>query len=280
MVQKRISARLRVRGLTGTSGRVGFSGFCVPCRGRFYQSSPGCLACLESAACSDRLHIASPQAGERILTFEKEAIMFARWIPLALLGVCAGVAGAEELLSGEPPLAQVSASCPAACGPAPCDKTVCHKQVLLVPTQEATILPQINIREVATRVPATTLAVEFKEEKRCVTVTTAKPREEERVVYSTTLIPETTVDPCTGRCCTTYREVCQSKVVKVQVIDHVCETKEVTVKVPVLKQVPTEYVVKQLTADWTSRPAVQTRLDAVVIPTEMKIPAVGCPLPA
>jgi hypothetical protein len=51
------------------------------------------------------------------------------------------------------------------------------------------------------------------------------------------------------------------------------------VKVPVLKTSPGEVVVTQLTADWTSRPAVCTKLDAVVVPTEIKIPRVGCPLP-
>jgi len=47
----------------------------------------------------------------------------------------------------------------------------------------------------------------------------------------------------------------------------------------VLKTSPGEVVVTQLTADWTSRPAVCTKLDAVVVPTEIKIPRVGCPLP-
>src|SRR5262249_49990850 len=89
--------------------------------------------------------------------------------------------------------------------------------------------------------------------------------------------PETTVD-CCGRCSTTYKPVKQCKTVKVTVYDHVCETKEVTVKVPVIKCVPTEYQVKQLTADWTSRAAVQTKLDAVVIKTDIKVPDVCSPL--
>lgn len=203
--------------------------------------------------------------------------MFLRWLPLAVIGVGSiwtGAAAAEEMLRHEPPLAA-----PAGCCAPACDKKVCTTQVLLVEKQEAAVLPEINIREVATRVPITKMTVEYKEEKRCVTVTTAKPREVERVVESVSWVPETTVDPCTGKCCTTYKQVPQCKTVKVTVYDHVCETKEVTVKVPVVKPVCSEVVVKQLTADWTSRPAVVTKLDAVIVPTEMKIPGVGCPLP-
>ncbi len=206
--------------------------------------------------------------------------MFARWLPVTLLGalgLLAGSARAQDEES-EPPLAEPAAACSTECCPPPCDITIHHTNIVLAPTQEAICVPQLNIREVVTKVPATTVAVEFKEEKRCVTVTVAKPREVERVVESVSWIPETTTDSC-GHCCTTLKPVKQCKTVKVTVYDHVCETKEVTVKVPVIKEVPIEYQVKQLTADWTSQAALQTKLDAVVVPVEIKVPNVCCPIP-
>lgn len=206
--------------------------------------------------------------------------MIARWLPLTLLGaigVLASSATAQEE-SSEPPLAPPPAACSTECCPPACETCIHHTNVVLVPTQEAICVPQLNIREVVTRVPATTVQYELKEEKRTVTVTVAKPREVERVVESVSWVPETTTDSC-GHCCTTLKPVKQCKTVKVTVYDHVCETKEVTVQVPVIKCVPTEYEVKQLTADWTSAAAVQTKLDAVVVPVEIKVPNMCCPVP-
>jgi hypothetical protein len=186
--------------------------------------------------------------------------------------------------------AQEESSHPAACTPpapacvppppAPCgDRTLHHTQVIIVPHEEVTTEPQINIRDVVTRVPTTSLAIEYREEKRCVTVMVPKPHEIERVVETITCVPETTIDPCTGQCCTTYKNVPETKVVKTQIFVPCPETREVMVRVPVLKPVPIELEVKQLTADWSTKAVPYVKLEGIVIPTEIKVPCPPISLP-
>jgi hypothetical protein len=150
-------------------------------------------------------------------------------------------------------------------------------KVHLVPEQSATTVPHLELREVATIVPTMDLKIDFKEEKRTVCVTSLKPREEERVVTSTTMVPEVHVDPCTHCQTITYKPVCQTKTVKVTVMDCVEETKEVIVKVPILTPVQSSVVVKQLALDVTTLPAVCTTYKAVVMPTTLTVPVPPLP---
>src|SRR3954447_21627778 len=82
------------------------------------------------------------------------------------------------------------------CAPS-CERTVNTTKVHLVPEQHATTMPSLALREVATTVPTMDLKIDFREERRTVLVTSLKPREEDRVVTSTTMVPEMHIDPCT-----------------------------------------------------------------------------------
>lgn len=160
---------------------------------------------------------------------------------------------------------------PADCAPS-CERTLDTTKVYLVPEQRATTVPSYNLREVATTVPTINLKIDFKEEKRTVCVTSLKPREEERVVTSTTMVPETHIDPCTHCQTIKYRPVCQTKTVKVTVMDCVQETREVIVRVPVLTPVESSVVVKQLAVDVTTVPAVTTTYKVVTMPGTLSVP--------
>jgi hypothetical protein len=163
-------------------------------------------------------------------------------------------------------------SCPADGSAAPCETTLQSTKVHLVPEQSETTLPRLQVREVVTPFPAMDVKIDFKEEKRTVTVTSVKPREEERVVTSTTMVPEMSIDPCTHCQTITYKPVCLSKTVKVTVMDCITETKEVTVRLPVLTPVESTVYVKQLAVDVTTVPAICTTYKAVVMPTTVTVP--------
>jgi hypothetical protein len=163
------------------------------------------------------------------------------------------------------------------CAPS-CERTLNTTKVHLVPEQHATTVPHLNLREVATTVPTMDLKIDFKEEKHTVVVTSLKPREEDRVVTSTTLVPETHIDPCTHCQTITYRPVCVTKTVKVTVMDPVQETKEVIVRVPILTPVESSVVVRRLTVDVTTVPAVATTYRLVTIPGTVSVPVPPRPI--
>src|SRR5205085_10697266 len=124
----------------------------------------------------------------------------------------------------------------AACAPS-CERTIDTTKIYLVPEQSVIVKPMLDLREVVTTVPTMELKIDFKEEKRTVSFTSLRPREEDRVVTSTTMVPETHIDPCTHCQTITYKQVCQTKVVKVTVMDCVQETREVIVRVPIITPV-------------------------------------------
>src|SRR5437868_3243424 len=84
----------------------------------------------------------------------------------------------------------------AACAPS-CERTIDTTKAYLVPEQSVIVKPRLDLREVLTTVPTMDLKIDFREEKRTVCVTSLRPREEDRVVTSTTMVPETHIDPCT-----------------------------------------------------------------------------------
>src|SRR5262245_38289792 len=157
------------------------------------------------------------------------------------------------------------------------ERTLNTTKVHLVPEQHATTVSSLKLREVATTVPTMGLKIDFKEEKRTVCVTSLKPREEDRVVTSTTLVPETHMDPCTHCQTITYRQVCQTKTVKVTVMECVQETREVIVRVPVLTPVESSVVVKRLALDVTTVPAVTTTYKVVTMPGTLSVPVLPQP---
>jgi hypothetical protein len=157
------------------------------------------------------------------------------------------------------------------CAPS-CQQTLNTTKVYVVPQEHATTLPSLKVREVNTTVPVMGLKIDFKEEKRTVCVTSLKPREEERVVTSTTMVPETCIDPVTHCQTIKYNPVCLTKTVKVTVMDCVQETKEVIVKVPVLTPVETSVVVTRLALDVSTVPAVATTYKLVTMPSKVTVP--------
>jgi hypothetical protein len=169
-------------------------------------------------------------------------------------------------------------ACPAgaACASS-CERTIDTTKVYLVPEQCVTTKPMLDLREVVTTVPTMDLKIDFKEEKRTVCVTSLKPREEDRVVTSTTMVPETYIDPCTHCQSIKYKPVCQTKVVKVTVMDCVQETKEVIVRVPILTPVESSMAVKQYAVDRTTVPVVATTYRVVTMPGTATVP--GPPQP-
>ncbi len=126
--------------------------------------------------------------------------------------------------------------------------------------------------------PTTDLKIDFKEERRTVVVTSLKPRQEDHVVTSTTLVPETHIDPITHCQITTYRPVCVTKTVTVTVMDSVQETREVIVRVPVLTPVASAVVVTRLTVDATTVPAVATTYKLVTAPGTVSVPVPPRPI--
>ena len=164
-------------------------------------------------------------------------------------------------------------ACPAGADCAPsCERAVDTTKMYLVPEQHATTVPSLNLRDVATTVPTMDLKIDFKEEKRTVCVTSLKPREEDRVVTSTTMVPETHIDPCTHCQTITYRPVCQTKTVKVTVMDCVQETREVIVRVPVITPVESTRTFKQYAIDATTVPVVATTYRVIKMPGTATLP--------
>jgi hypothetical protein len=156
------------------------------------------------------------------------------------------------------------------------EKTIPYGQVLLVPQERATTLPQWTLREVEVGRGPGGPVLSFHEERRTVTELELRPREVEQQVVCTESKPETVTDPCTGRCHTVYRPCEVVKTVKVKAYDTVPVQREVIVRVPVLKPGP-DVVVKKLVLDKATVPAVETTFKAVHVPNEIKVLVPGCP---
>jgi hypothetical protein len=191
--------------------------------------------------------------------------MLPRLSPITLMMLWAVTAATSFAGSKEGPTV-------AGCAPPSCEQTIDNTKVYLVPEECATTVPTVNLRAVATTVPTMGLKIDFKEEKRTVSVTSLKPREEDRVVTSTTMVPETHIDPCTHCQTIKYRPVCQTKIVKVTVMDCVQETREVIVRVPILTPVESSVVVNQVAVDVTTVPAVVTTYRVVTMPGTLTVP--------
>lgn len=154
------------------------------------------------------------------------------------------------------------------------EKKYCHTDILLVPREKATTVPDWKLRDIEVgRIP-TGPTLDFVEEKRFVTEMTLKPREVEQVVTVIESRPVTVTEPC-GKCRTEYQPYETAKVVKVKVYDVVPVQREVVIRVPVLKPGP-ESVIKKLQLDKTTAPAIERRYDAVVTPN---VNTVAVPVP-
>lgn len=210
---------------------------------------------------------------------------------LAMLGAFAPAAG-QEIPLLPPPRPLPSSSAPEPRLPAPADsppsipldapmveKDFCAIRVHPVERQDLKLVPRVVPLEVISRVPTMDVEVTYKEERRRVPVLVLKAREIERPVTTMTLVPETTVD-CTGCPHTKYKPVPVCKLVKVQVFEQVSEMREYVVRVPVLRPVEKEILVRRFVLDQTPQPAVFRKFDLLVLPIKAKVPVPTCPAPA
>jgi hypothetical protein len=157
-----------------------------------------------------------------------------------------------------------------------CGPTISAPVPTLIEDQVETTMPQLRLREQVIGSIAA-LDVDYRDEKRTVTVLVPKEREVVQDIVATELKPVTVTDPCTGKCHTEY-EPCQViNQIKTIVVETVPETREVVVRVPVLKPAA-PFLVKRLVVDFGTVEAVEKRLRALNVPNEVVVPP-ACPLP-
>lgn len=171
----------------------------------------------------------------------------------------------------------VAAPADACCCPPVEEKPYHFKKIRLVEHQEVKLVPNVAAIEAIGTIPYCDVAVEYRNEKRTVTVMVLKPRVEERLVNTVTLVPHKTVDPCTGCAKVEYAPCPICKMVKVQVFDQVPEQREVTVKVPVLRPVEKELQVRSFVLNKAPQPKVFRSFEALVLPTEGTLHVPPCP---
>lgn len=170
--------------------------------------------------------------------------------------------------------------------PPPCaggcqtEKTICLPKVLLVEEQQAITVPVMRLREQTVgRDVIHKLEVTYVEERHTVTEMKTVPRIVEQQVCTTKMVPETTVDPCTGKPCTVYTKVPEIKTVKITVYDVVPVQREVIVRMPCIKPVDVEVEVRKLCVDETEEAAILKRWNLNITPNEIKVMLPACPLP-
>ena len=170
--------------------------------------------------------------------------------------------------------------------PLPCaggcqtEKTICLPKVLLVEEQAAIAVPKMRLREQAVgRDVIHKMEVTYKEERHTITEMKAVPRTVEQQVCVTKMVPETTVDPHTGKPCTVYNKVPEIKTVTVTVYDVVPVQREVIVRMPCLKPVDVEVEIRQLVIDETEEAAILKRWSLNITPNEINVMLPACPLP-
>jgi hypothetical protein len=164
-------------------------------------------------------------------------------------------------------------------------KTIPQTRILLVPHENATTLPDWQLKPVEVgQVPAGP-ALDFREEKQIVTELRLQPRQVEQQVICNESKPVIVTDPHTGRCHTEYRCCPVAKTVKVTVYETTPVQIPVIVRVPCLKPGGT-LVVNKLTLVPNSVPAIERRFQAetthsnlqIVVPVpEIPLPAPCCP---
>lgn len=92
-------------------------------------------------------------------------------------------------------------------------------------------------REVITEKKFTTLEVQYRTEKRCVTDVVLKPKEVVKEETCTVMKPVEEIDPHTGQCCTVLKPCTETKLVKETCFVAVAEPRTIEVQVPFLKPV-------------------------------------------
>jgi hypothetical protein len=164
-----------------------------------------------------------------------------------------------------------------ACGPM-IEKTLCLPSVVLVPDENAVAIERLRLREVEVGRDRRCVELDFREEKRSITVMVLKERIEEQRICTTKLLEEDCLD-CHGKPHKVVKQVPDIQTVKVKKYDVVPEQREVLVRVPVLKP-GIEVRLKQLVVDHYSEPGIERRFHAVYHNNEIQIAIPACPFPA
>ncbi len=204
---------------------------------------------------------------------------------MLLAALPGGIAQGQEVPRKLPDEVPAPAPAPQAVeAPPPCcptiEKTICTRKVYLLEEQTAATLPRLTLRDVEVgREKQTSLQIDWKESHYVCTELTVEPVTSEQEVVCLTVKPETSVDPCTGKPCTVYKQVPEVKKVQVTVMKAVPRQREYIVRTPCLKPVERDVVVHKLAVDATTIPAVTTRLHAVTVPCEAKVQVPLCQPP-
>jgi hypothetical protein len=184
--------------------------------------------------------------------------------------------GGEKRIEPPPPVTPPAAAPVESCAP---HRSQCVPGLKIVEENCAITIPGLEIRPILSRQKVPDLAITYREEKKTVLATVLKPREVEEAIPCMTVEHETIVDPCTGKCCTVEKQVPGVKIIKTTVFDTVTEERVVIIRVPEIKPVEREVLVKTLAAFPTAVPAVEKRLRAIPTNGEVTVPTAPCPPP-
>jgi hypothetical protein len=148
---------------------------------------------------------------------------------------------------------------------------------LLVPQEEAVVLPWLGLREVEVDVKPG-LMLDFYEEKQKITELVLKECEVEQQVVCKEMKAVTCKDPETGKCRIDYEpcEVVKTVKVKVYRTEPVC--REVVVRVPVVVPGP-PLSVRKVVLDELSRPAIKTTFSLAEMENTIHVPVAPPPPP-
>jgi hypothetical protein len=208
---------------------------------------------------------------------EEQPMKYAVFAALFILTLAGSAFAQEEGPVKPKPKPEVKPAEPAE--PVPCgERTVCRQQYYLVEQQQAICIEELSLRKIdAARVKINDLEFDFKETKHTGIEIVMKPREVEQevVCYKTEAVQS--VDPCTGCPCTVYQKVPVTHKVTVTVYEPVREQREFVVRVPIVKEVERDMVVKQFVLDATEVPAIRKTFRVEHVEEQIQVPVYGVP---
>jgi hypothetical protein len=164
-------------------------------------------------------------------------------------------------------------------GPCGCgEKTIWVPRLTLVPEETAIAVPKMKERLVEVgRDFITKIDLDYRTETHKITELVVKSRDCEQQVVVMTLKPETTIDPVTGHSCTVQKPCPEVKTVKTKVYYTEPEEREVTVRIPCLKQTQQEVAIKKFVIDEWSEAAIERRYHYILTPNEIHAQIPPCP---
>jgi hypothetical protein len=155
-------------------------------------------------------------------------------------------------------------------------RTIPYPSVLLLEDTKPFAYAKLNLLEQVGGVVSDGPEVVYREVKQSLTVMELRPREEERLMTSTTFCWETVTDPHTGHCQTVCHQVPVVKKVKVTVFDRVPVVKEVVVRVPTFKP-GKDAEIRLFQVASSTEAALLKRCHVIFTPNEAVVPTPTCP---